>query len=718
MRYLLRFVVVLAVAALGLAVSAAALAPQASHIFSANHGTAAPINLDVLATRSLVFDRNGTLLASLHAEENRSPVRLDEVPQLVRDAILAVEDDQFYEHKGVDLKGTLRALFENVSSGNVEQGGSTITMQVVKNALLTPERDLSRKVREAVLASRLEEQMTKDQILERYLNTVYFGNGAYGVQAAAETYFGKSVGQLDWADAALLASMIRYPSAYDPFKNPQLALERRRLALQRLVETGHLSQDAADLYAFTPLPTAPVDLLPPPNDYFVEEVKQQLLDDPLLGASPTDRYNAVFKGGLKVYTTFDPTMQYLALTARNEIIPGDGNGLFEIPTRDAAVLADCHAPEGATSCVGGTSLVSVEPSTGAIRAMVGGPGFENYKYNLATAANRQPGSSFKTFVLVTLLENGFVPNDTVNGSAPCKIPNPGGEPDPYIASNAEGSGGVAPITSQTAGSVNCAYLRLGQIVGVDKVVEQAKKMGVTAPLAAYPSLPLGVFGVSPLEMAGAYASIANDGIYNKPYYIDRIEDRTGNVLYAHQADGHRAMSQQTARLAADVLEHVVTGGTGTRAKISGRTVAGKTGTAQDNTDAWFVGFTPQLCTAVWMGSPDAKVPMRNVGGIKVFGGTYPARVWQRFMSGALDGQPATSFPEPEKTRGGKYLHLKGEPDDKPSATSPSDDRGGGGGGGDGSPSTVDTTPTTKRDPPADDSTTTSGPDLTIPPGDG
>jgi penicillin-binding protein 1A len=716
-RFLIKFVGVLAVAALGLAVSAAALAPQASRIFAANHGKAAPINLNALAQRSLIFDRNGSLLASLHAEQNRAPVTLAEVPQLVRDAILSVEDDQFYAHKGVDLKGTLRALFANVQSGGVEQGGSTITMQVVKNTLLTPDRDLSTKVREMVLANRLEQQMTKDQILERYLNTVYFGNGAYGVQAGAETYFGKSVGQLDWPEAALLASLIRNPRDYDPFKNPPLALERRRLALQRLVETGHLTQQAADLYAFTPLPTAPFQVLPPPNDYFVEEVKQLLLDDPILGATPTDRYNAVFSGGLKVYTTFDPTMQYEALTARNNDLPGPGDGTYEVPTRDPAQLADCHAPEGAAACPGGAALVSLDSDSGAIRAMVGGPGFENYKYNLATAANRQPGSSFKTFVLVTLLENGYVPSDTVNGSAPCSIPNPGGLPDPYIANNAEGSAGVAAITSQTAGSVNCAFLRLGQIVGVDKVVDQARKMGITSPLSAVPSLPLGVYGVSPLEMAGAYASIANDGIYNKPYYIDRIEDRDGNVIFQHKADGHRAMSQQTARLAADTLTHVVTGGTGTRAKLAGRQVAGKTGTAQDNTDAWFVGFTPQLTTAVWIGATDAKVPMHNVGGIKVFGGTYPARIWHDFMQAALDGQPSVPFTAPDHTRGGKYLHMKNEPDQPDAAVVgpvPGDGGGGGAGGGGGGPgSTFDATTTTRKH---HGTTTTS--EVTIPPGDG
>ncbi len=661
MRYLLRFLAMLVVGSCLLAASAVAVAPRALEIFTANHGVAEPINLDLLETRSLVFDRTGGVRAVLHAEVNRAPILLADVPAPVVETVLAVEDENFYNHKGVDLRGTLRALFENVAAGGIEQGGSTITMQVVKNAVLSPERDLSRKIREAVLAARLEEQMTKDEILERYLNTVYFGNGSYGVQAGAETYFGVSANQLGWAEAALLTSLIRCPTECDPFKNPQVALERRRLTLQRLVETGDLTAEEAEVYAFTPLPTAPHIVLPPPDDYFVEEVKQQLLDDTRLGATRSEREKAVFYGGLRIFTTIDPVMQSHAEAARTEILPGDGTGVFEIPTRNTQELTDCHAPEGATACLGTAAIASVEPTTGAIRAMVGGPGFETFKFNLATAPLRQTGSAFKTFVLVAALENGLVPSDTISGSSPCKFENKGGYPDPYIGHNSEGSAGVATIASQTAGSVNCAFLRLGQVVGLEKVVEQAQKMGVSSPLSAVLSLPLGSIGVSPLEMAAAYAAIANDGIYNKPYYIDRVEDRDGNVLFEQRADPHRAMSVQTARLATQVLQQVVTSGTGHRARLPERQVAGKTGTAQENRDAWFVGYTPQLSTAVWMGSPEAQVAMRSVGGIRVFGGTYPARIWNRFMSAALQDLPAEIFPKPDGTRRGRGLtRVEGE----------------------------------------------------------
>jgi penicillin-binding protein 1A len=648
-RLLLRLVVITAVAASGLAVSVTLIAPQLSRALTANHGTAEPINLNPLPERSLVFDRNGGLMATFHEEENRSPVHLDQVPHQVIRAILAVEDENFYHHNGVDLRGTVRALFENVSAGTVEQGGSTITMQVVKNSLLSPERDFERKIHEAILASRLEQQMSKDAILERYLNSVYLGNHAYGVQAAAETYFGKDVGELDWPEAALLAALIRAPAAYDPFANPDLALERRRLALQRLVETRDLSQSEADLYSFTPLPVAPHVVIAPPKDYFIEEVKQALLDDPRLGATETERYNALFKGGLRIYTTFDPAMQLQAIAARNTILPGDGSGVFYIThRRDSSGHPLPDAP-------GTASVVSVEPPTGAIRAMVGGPGFDNYQFNIATQSLRQPGSSMKVYVLAAALEHGYVLNDTINGTAPCSFENPGGVPDPYVVSVLEGGGGMATLQSQLAHSVNCAFVRLGIVVGQDNVIEQARRMGVTAPLAPELSLPLGSFGISPLEQAGAYASIANDGIYNKPYYIQRVTDSVGNLIFEHQPDGHRAMSVQTARQLAQAMQQVVTGGTGTRARLSGRQVAGKTGTAQDYHDAWFVGMTPQLATAVWMGSWIGEVPMRGVGGINVFGGTFPARIWQNYMSAALTNQPVLEFTKPAGTRAGKLL---------------------------------------------------------------
>ncbi|MBK9181146.1 MAG: transglycosylase domain-containing protein [Acidimicrobiales bacterium] len=627
-----RLLVLILVASIGLAATAVALVPPARQLASSTSSRPEDINLDPLAQRSLVYAADGTLLASLHAEENRSDVRLDQVPQVVIDTVLAVEDEDFYEHGGVNLRSTIRALFANVSSGGIEQGGSTITQQLVKNALLTPERDAERKLKEAVLAVRLEDEMTKDEILERYLNTVYFGNGAYGVQAAAETYFGVNVEQLLLPQAALLAGLIRNPAGYDPVQDPEGALGRRSEVLQRLVALGELTQREADYYDLAPLPDRVQQLLPPPDDYFVEEVKQQLLDDERLGETPQERYNAVFKGGLRIYTTFDPRLQAAALAARNSTVPPDA-WLFT------------------------AAVASLDPRTGAVRAMVGGPGFERFKFNLATQGLRQTGSSFKTFALVAALEHGAIPDDTIDGSSPCRFEIPG--QDDYVVRSHGGSGSLYRVT---ASSINCAFVRLGLAVGLNNVIDAAQRMGVSSRLDPVLSLPLGTMLVSPLDMASAYGVLADDGVRNEPYVVERVETADGDVVFEHEADPERVLDQDVARMATDVLQGVVTNGTGEGAALGNRQVAGKTGTTEDNADAWFVGYTPQLVTAVWMGAPGGRLPMTNLGGINVFGGTYPAEIFQKYMTAALDGQAELAFPEPpEPYREGTRLFV---PDDE------------------------------------------------------
>ena len=644
---LLKLVVVLVVSAVFLAGAAVAITPAASGLADAGESVEEPLFLDALDQRSLVFDVNGGLLATLYGEQNRAPVALSEIPAPVRDAIIAVEDEDFYSHDGVNLRATVRALFENVSAGGVEQGGSTITMQVVKNSVLSNEQTLERKTREAILAIRLEDELTKDQILERYLNTAYFGNGAYGVQAAAETYWGVSVGDLDWGQAALLAALIRNPSYYNPIRFPEVAAERRRLALDRLVDVGHLSDEEAAVFAFQPLPTEVHRVTPPPDDYFVEQVKQLLLDDPSFGLGDTyeERYNAVFTGGLRIHTTLDFRMQLLAVEARDDILPGDLPGQFLFRNRQREEVQ------------GTAVVVTTDVRTGAVRALVGGPGFDEYRYNIATqSVGRQPGSTFKVFVLAAALEAGIVPTDTISGSAPCRIPNPGGTEDPAeIANFGESRGGSGDITTQTSRSSNCAFARLGQVVGLDRVADMARRMGISTLIEPVPSMPIGSEEVLPVEMAAAYASLGNDGIHNDPYYIDRIEDADGNVIYDHQPNGTRAVTRQTARLATAVLEANVRGGTGTRARVADQPTAGKTGTAQFSHDAWFVGYTPQYATAVWMGATAGQVPMTNVGGISVTGGSYPARIFGQYMNAVLDGSEREEFPDPAATRRGRAL---------------------------------------------------------------
>jgi penicillin-binding protein 1A len=604
--------------------------------------------LGELPERSLVYAADGSLLSVLHSEENRAPVALEEVPQTVVDAVLAVEDARFWDHDGVDARSAARALFENVDAGSVEQGGSTITQQLVKNALLTPDRSVRRKVREAVLARRLEQQLSKREILERYLNTVYFGNGAYGVQAAAETYFGVGVADLGPAQAALLAGVIRNPVNDDPVRFPARARLRRDMALDRMVEVGDLASPEAVRLKTEPVPTSVRRPLPGPDHYFVERVKQQLLDDRRLGETAQERYNAVFNGGLRVHTTLDPRLQRSAQTRVSETLP-DTEGRFT------------------------AALVSVEPATGAVRALVGGPGFDRFKYDIATqGTGRQPGSSFKPFVLVAALEAGIGPKSTIDGRSPCTIPMPAGQ-EPWKPENYEGSGGgVMSVADATVRSLNCAYARLGLAVGLDKVADAARRLGITTPLDTVPAMSLGAEEVRPLDMASAYATLANDGVRMAPYFVERVEDRKGRVLFTGRGEGERAVSEQVARIANDVLQGVVQRGTGTRARLSGRQVAGKTGTSQEWQNAWFVGYTPQLSTAVWMGSPDGNVSMRNVGGVRVAGGTYPARIWQAFMSDALAGTDPAAFvaPDPARIPPATVVRLPGEPPPRPEARRP------------------------------------------------
>jgi len=581
-----------------------------------------------------VFAADGSLMTTFHAEENRDPVKFADVPPGVVNAILDTEDSKFWDHHGVNPWATARALFSDSSAGGIKQGGSTITQQLVKNTLLTNERTVSRKVKEAVLAVRLENELTKQQILERYLNTVYFGNGAYGIKTAAQVYFGVPVQQLTRIQGALLAGLINNPDGEDPFRSPERAKARRDFVLDRMVANGHLTRPEAEAGKKVPMPTDKIPVLSPDgqDSYFIEEVKQRLLNEPSLGDTPQARYNAVFRGGLRIYTTLDPSFQ-----------------------QDAKQAVANHLPDENGTWTG--ALVSVDTHTGAVRALVGGPGFDRSQYRIATEGpGRQPGSSFKPIVLAAALKEGFNIHAGVDGTTPCAFANPGS--DPYIVKNTESTeSGYFDLTSAMAQSINCAYVRLGIKVGLDKVVTMAKQLGIETPLNPYLSLSLGAQEARPIDMAGVYATFANDGVHHRPYLVDHIVDRTGKTIFKGGDKGTPVLTPNKAHELLVALRAVVTQGTGVAAALPDRQAAGKTGTSESNGNAWFDGVTPQLTTVVWMGSPTGNVPMTNVCGTTasgnfvcpgiVYGATLPAPIWHDYMTAALAGQVAIDFPAPD-----------------------------------------------------------------------
>ncbi|MEA2703285.1 MAG: hypothetical protein QOD63_1230 [Actinomycetota bacterium] len=638
-----RWASVMVVAGAVLGVGCMLLVHEAAIFFTA--GTvgrgAEAVELGPLATRSVVYAADGSVIDIFHDEEYRVPVPLDQVPDHVVRAVLDTEDERFYEHGPLDLQAMARAMVTNVQQGEISEGGSTITQQLVKIVLLTSKQDVNRKIKEAALAIRLENQMTKNEILERYLNTVYFGNHAYGIQAAAERYFQTDVQHLSVSQAALLAGLIRNPVFANPYAKPQVAQDRRDAILDHMVELGHLTPAEAEEGKAQPIPTPqpPREGPAPGSDNFTEYVKQRLLSDSRLGATDSDRYQAVFHGGLAIHTTLDPRLQQMAEDSVASILP-DSQGRFT------------------------AALVTVDPTNGAVRALVGGRDFDQTKLNLVTdTAGRQTGSSFKPFTLVAALEAGMSPNDTILGTSPCAIPNPGSNPPVWTPDNVEGQGGgTLSLTDATVNSVNCAYARLVKLVGPDKVIDVAHRMGVTNELPNVLSITLGSGGVTPLQMASAYSTLAADGEHHPTYVIDRILDRDGKEIFKNTPTSERAISSQNARLVNQVLTQVVARGTGRSANVPGWHVAGKTGSTDNNTNAWFIGYTPTLVTAVWMGAPEADISMRNVNGVTVFGGTYPAQIVGSFYRKALAGQPVVDFPAPERGSRGesRFLGLPGE----------------------------------------------------------
>ena len=584
------------------------------YIFAAYQSLPAVGNNMRPAVSSQVFDSHGRLITTLHSDQNRLPIDINKVPQNLQNAFIAAEDNRFYEHIGIDPIGIFRAIFANLTNRGIAQGGSTITQQLAKNAFLSQEQTLKRKIQEAMLALEIEHKYSKKEILEMYMNQIYFGQGAYGIQTAAKTYFNKDVNELTLTQCAMLAGLPKSPNYYSPFNNLNEAKKRKNVVLDQMVKYGYVSAAEAEDAKNQDLGLSKSHQSKEADEYasFIDYVSQQV----------AKKYgdDALYKEGLKIYTTMDVDKQHAAVRAMRNLPNNytDENGLTQ--------------PQAA--------IVSIDPKTGHILAMVGGRGQDSF--NRASMAVRQPGSAFKPFVYLTALQHDMTPDTTMNDQ-----PVTYGSWSPK---NAGGSySGTMTLSDALAHSVNTIAVQLADQVGTKNIIANAKKMGITTLDAKDDNLAMALGGltkgVTPLEMASAYGTFANKGVHVKPTAIVKILDRDGNVLedastLEKEETKTRVMSEREAYEMTTMLEGVIDHGTGTAAAI-GRPAAGKTGTTDDNKDAWFVGYTPDIVTAVWIGDDTGS---HSLG--EIYGGTIPAEIWKDYMSSATSDESGGDFSAP------------------------------------------------------------------------
>jgi membrane peptidoglycan carboxypeptidase len=568
---------------------------------------------------STIVAPDGQTLAVLR-RQHRDPVALADVPTHLVHAVLTAEDRRFFDHGGVDARAVARAFLRNTAAGEVQQGGSTITQQLA-GLLYEPAsgRSYDAKLTEVLLARELEATRSKASILEEYLNTVYLGEGAYGVQAAAETYFRKDVADLDVAESALLAAIIRAPSSLAPTLDPEAARWRRDDVLRRMVEDGHLDDELLEAALATPVEVSARAPLPAVREpHLVDLVVRTLLDDPTFGGTEAERADRLHRGGLTVHTTVDLALQE------------------QVRTILARHLPDPSHPEAAVTLV--------EPATGHVLALTGNRTYDELQYDLPSQGRRQPGSTFKTFVLAAAIAAGHHPDEVLDGT-PGTIRTEQGTWE--VRNYDRVDPGAVTLAGATRLSVNTAYARLGVELGTKRIAALARAMGVDSPVPGdEPQITLGggELGVTTWDLAAGYATIANGGSHVPTTVIDRIEDRDGEVVWRPDRTPHRALTEDVAYVTATVLEGVVEEGTGLAARVPGWQVAGKTGTTSDHADAWFVGTTPVLAGAVWVGHVEGRVPLSGVGGAtRMTGGSVPAEIFADVLAAALADQEPVAF---------------------------------------------------------------------------
>jgi len=652
-----RLALVVAAGALLLASVVVAVAPRLWVLANAHEEEPVVLpEFEPLAQRTYVYDMEGNEIA-VYELENSQPIKYAQIPDQVIEAFLIVEDTEFFEHDGVNVRGLIRATLSNFSTDAPQQGASTITMQVVKNDYLAGlERDGRYKLLQMHYARMLEKELTKEQILERYLNTVFFGNNAYGIQAAAETYFGKTAKELTFIESAFLAGLVRSPSGFDPINEPERSRARWIQVLDRLATAGRITERRAEKLETDFVLPERVKTIPSRNyerTYFTETVRDYLLNQTdILGETYQERYNRLFRGGLRIHTTLNGSLQQAAEEARN-VLP------------DTAQEFDA-------------ALLSMDSTSGAVRAMVGGRGFvpnEN-EVNMALAP-RQTGSSIKMFILGAALQAGAQSGDLLDGLLPCTLPNPDDPTDPFTIRGGP-SRGVVTLAENTWASTNCGFARLSQIVGLNRVVDTTYRMAGSVylnpdipaderePIQPFASFATGANEMSALDMASGVQTFANEGLHKEAYFVEHIDDAEGNRLYTHFDPGSQEIDRDVALEAVDILKGVLTRGTASKYPMdNGRPAFGKTGTQVDNTNAWFAGGTRQLSTAVWVGDPEAYTEMRYIPEFQsvgvwagVTGGSIPTLIWKTYMEAAHASLPALDWeapPAPDRANARLYL---------------------------------------------------------------